>query len=101
MQPPPPLSDEPVGHEATHLPALHKPEAQPGPDTQGWPLTARQAPPTSCVVGDGQRQLFVAAFQTEPDGVAQTHPCDPKPAVVDQEPEAHAVHGGVPLRRSK
>ena len=95
------MSADPAGQEATHVEALQRPEAHPVPETQGWPLTARQELPTSCVVPAGHIQLLVVGSQVEPDGVAQTHPCEPKPAVVDVDPEGHLVHGGVPLRRSK
>jgi hypothetical protein len=101
LQLPPPFEEEPAGQEATHWELLQRLEAQSMPLMQGWPLVARQALPTSCVVGAGHWHVFVAESQTEPDGVAHTHVCDPKPAVVDQDPVGHRVQGGVPLRRSK
>lgn len=73
MQPPPPLSVEPAGHEATHRELLQSPDAQLVPAEHGWPLVERQAPPTSCVPA-GHTQLLVAEAQTDPVGDWQTHP---------------------------
>lgn len=96
----PPTFDEPAGQEATHLELLQMPDAQSVGATHAWPLVARHEPPTSCVVEAGQLQLLAVAFQTDPVGVWQTHPCDPYPWIDDDEPEAHAMQGGWPLRAS-
>lgn len=98
---PPPVAAEPVGHEATHLELLQRPDAQSMPLTHDWPLLDRHEPPTSCVAGAGHEHVLVAESHAEPAGTLQTQPCDPYPAIVDVAPLGHAVHGGFPLRRSK
>jgi hypothetical protein len=90
----PPLLNDPVGHAATHWPALQMPFAHWAGAEHVPPSTTRQVPPESMVPA-GQAHALVVAFHKAPTGVVHPHSVPPKNELVELGP--HCVQGGWPL----